>query len=309
MAAKVYNRGLGRVAQGRLSELGLSVNVSGRVYERATGRFASFETVSEGLESLNLTGRQAVLATTIKNKIRPKRLQPKFAKPTRGMFTINYTKDFAGKLSDANAAAQSFDLIQKNRVFITNLLMADLVKLLPLLQEVIRARAQQIVQSVVYDSEVEVIYYTQSGKPRDSHWSDYEPTGHLMMAVVHGIRVEGLTLTVQIDDDLAPYWLWVERGHRVILPGGDEPGIFVVGRPFVDKIYREINRFLATEIGPLIHQHYKGVIREIGQAALQSRGIGSKFVENFPSRGYGNVEGKLGGTLPSAFNRFVGLRR
>lgn len=307
----IRERKLGRASHDLLAAHGFGVNTKGRVYERATGRFASFETVQGSLQSLSLDSVPAkALVTRITNKLEPKRLKVKNPERVRGMFDIIYTQDYAGNLSDAYGEAEAFSLVQRNRTFITGLLAEELQRLLPMIRDALRAYAQSIMQDTVYDSEVEVIYYNQPGKPRESNWPEYERTGNLMMAVVHGIEVVGTSIQFHIDDNLAPYWLWVERGHRVILPGGDEPGIFVVGRPFIDQIYEAINNYLMYELAPLVKSYFASIVQEVGRSVLtHHHTLGPRNIEYFPSRGYGNTQGKFGGGAPSMFNRMMGLRK
>lgn len=236
----------------------------------------------------------------------------------RGQFiSIELFDDFWGALATVQSPEERFGVFMRQRALISNV-VSDAFKeyfagLVPLLREVVKG----IVKEQIYDTEADVIKYFQGGKPRmsasesrelsDHPWPEYKPSFALLNAYLDGIQWDGNTITVGVNTAAAPYWLWVERGHRVFFPqkkGEDvfimESGTFVVGRPVLALIQQAVDNFMvaaAQEFTNSVASEIPGAIAEwVVQDSRTQRDAYVPLVKNAPSYGYGR-----------RFEKYVGL--
>lgn len=124
-----------------------------------------------------------------------------------------------------------------------------IAQLLNTLKEQLVAEAVSIVDTMVYNTPAEVIrgtlkYITAEQEFGLKEWQ----RGWLREAVRGGIVIDGNSIVIGIDEKLAPYWFFVEHGHRVVLPGGIVTNSFVLGRPFFRAIKMSAEEMLNSAI-------------------------------------------------------------
>jgi hypothetical protein len=171
-------------------------------------------------------------------------------------------------------------------------------------------------EEMVYNGEpVGVTYYNaqKGGKVGSSsegefnYWPPYVQTQDLMNSVLDAIQLDGFTIAFHVEN-LVPYWLWVDKGHRVIYPDPNtgelvEPGTFVMARPFQERIQSEVEQLMETlmfsmrGVGTQLVQSIKQWVLtgSITAAAVAS---GNMYPVKYPPpMGYG-----------AKFNKWVGIQ-
>lgn len=140
--------------------------------------------------------------------------------------------EISGTLDRANFATKAIASFNPN-------IRLNLFTELEWLISSIRDEAAAIVQRRVYETPAETMRFT--GGNLDYSFTVYKGKNDkreyfLMEAVQSGIKLIGNSIEIGIDENIAPYWRFVDRGHRVVLPGGVEVNSFVQPRPFLEEI-------------------------------------------------------------------------
>lgn len=133
--------------------------------------------------------------------------------------------------------------------------------------------AMEIVDKQIYETKPRLrrykpkkIYKTFNERNGNVNFFNKPRTFNLRRAVVQGIRYENGTLIIGINDSLAPYWVYVEHGHKVVIPRYNrrtrtvvpwEPGTFVEGRPFMNRIRQAIQHFIKERVLPVLNAYLK----------------------------------------------------
>lgn len=209
---------------------------------------------------------------------------------------------------------QRMQMVTNSKMFIQEKL-GSLSKrqIMPYLRDVFRSIAREIMEQMIYnDNPVPVIYYDveKGGRTSQDHiFPDYDRTERLLDAVLEGITVNGLMVDFQVREDIAPYWYWVDRGHRVFLPDGKggsrEVGTWVVGRPFREAIVNAFNQVMRALVLGQTRGQFAGVVERLGQWVMVGDGNegtraiapGSFAVKHYPKGGYGTAFFKRVGVL------------
>lgn len=287
---------------------GFKVNTVGQVYHADSGQYVGMAELSEELSINALSARAQLVAGEIvaAAKLNAAGIRVQQPKNVKGMFSVSIPTGYDATIYRWSGRAKAAQMLVQNRAFATGLLYADLLKLEVIIKHEIQRRAVEIVNSMVYDAEVETVKYAQPGKPKESNWPKYDRTFNLRKAVEKGVIGIGHNISFQIDESLAPYWIWVDRGHRVVTKSG-ETGVFVVGRPFTDEISAMIREFVETEIIPLIQAYSQSIVHEIASEMIglpehERIAMNPLRVKNIPARGYGARPGF------KQFYRYVGTR-
>lgn len=277
-----------------------------------TGRAASYKDVAAAVAKIGggAEGLSRRIIAALDAKVPASKIASAKHVNYKGViFNLSVPVSTAKGMLMAAQSASRIELVTKQRAFIANEIHVDKDRLLPHLQSVLQTLVGQIMDETIYDQdEVDVIYYDVDvgGRlDREKKFPKYNRTGALRDAAVEGVRIEGDTIHWSIDESFAPYWLWVDQGHRVFIPDGQggttEIGQWIVGRKFTSKIERAIAQ-IADNLTGVLRQRYKGVINSLGAWALhgtQYMSASNYEVANYPD--------EFGG-YTKAFYQWVGVR-
>lgn len=246
-----------------------------------TGYAASYSDVAEAVAKIQAGAKElaAEIITQLEAKTPATKL--KITKPFEDngkMFTMRVSAPAVISMQNSRDAAKRMEVISRSRSFVMTEVRSDMSRILPHLQSTLRMMIENIMDEMVYDAEdVEVIYYDPEMGGRLG--TGYEgrtkrQSGNLKRAAIEGLRLTGTEISWEIDDNIAPYWLWVDQGHRVFLPDGEggtrEIGVWVRGRKFVHKIEMALKQ-VSDSLTAVMNHKYKGVVTAIGQWVLHGK--------------------------------------
>lgn len=258
-----------QIVQMRMSQSGYTSSL--------TGQFIKRSEVQSLLDHLNSSSTPSGFWGR-ENKYKPSNKE----KGQRITFQVH--GDLEGMIPRLNVLIEESYIVGKFLEGEVNLLLNAHV---PKLQEVIAQR----IRRNVYKTPVTLIYYLIRGKPREQH--EYQPgvyarTFNLLRAFTEGITVNGTQLNVGINEQLAPYWMWVEKGHRVYF-GDEEVGTFVQGRPFKDDVRRDVQEYIQGVLVPDINTLLGNAASQLTSWVANGKPmqLDPKLVKHIPAFGYG----------------------
>jgi len=184
-------------------------------------------------------------------------------------------------------------LLNANSSLIINAMNLDIAPLLRGMQAELKNIAITSVTKNVYIVKPEIIHYGayvdwDEGSPTQ-HFLTTERTDALRLMVAQGVRIdiEGARaeLIVDFDERLAPYWIWVEKGHRVVMPGGYEPGTIVGPRPFVEQLFQDLYNYVSIRMEETITRYGATVVQAVGDWLLGYgyRALSKRSIRTQPS--------------------------
>ncbi|MFA5714214.1 MAG: hypothetical protein WC998_00555 [Candidatus Paceibacterota bacterium] len=162
------------------------------------------------------------------------------AVPVQVSETLNYVEETIEKA----------EFLMQHVQELANIAEAEFNRMLPSILEEINDIAQRVISERVYMKEPEITRYISRENIKstiNSAFFDRSRTYNLMQSVVAHL-VGANKIVVDIDESMCPYWLWVEKGHRVVMPFGVEVGTFVGERPFINEVRMEIQKYLSTVV-------------------------------------------------------------
>lgn len=235
-------------------------------------------------------------------------------------FDFAFPAGFFGELSKAKGAVRRFGIVMRERTVISNVLSDEIEEWGKRQIPEIKAIIAGVIEERVYNKEVELIRYFKRGKPHEPSPNQFRGldeggrTGNLLRAFTEGVKATSFGISFGVDESFAPYWLWVEKGHRVIMPTpiGDgtyvmmETGTFVKGRPFVEEIEVKVQEYLNRLLGNFTVQVAARATDAIAQWVANGEGgkgrlfeyeLGAKTVKYFPRMGYGDEFAKYVGLI------------
>lgn len=232
--------------------------------------------------------------------------------PKKGgkIFQFEFPVGFFGELSKWRRAERRFGIFMRTRTAISNVASSYFRRYMQQQIPQIKAVIAAVIQDRVYDQDVELIRYKKRGKPSDFRDNSKSKRSYnLLKAFTEGVVVSPTGVSFGVNESLAPYWLWVEKGHRVILPMENaqgetimvETGTFVKGRPFVNEIDVAVQEYLnymmedfAENVAARIPSAIAHWIVEDGDSR-EVEGM-TKAVKYYPKMGYG-----------AEFDKYVGI--
>lgn len=226
-----------------------------------------------------------------------------------GAFFIEIPKDIEVKIGDLGAITGRMEVVIQRQTFVSGIMQSAVPLLVTRHVPAMRQIVEGVIRSNVYNTPAQITRYGtfEAGLPTETG-EDYNRTYNLLYMFMSGFRHYVRGVKFEIDNSLAPYWLWVEKGHRVVLPDGTEPGTFVGERPFVDQYKDRLNAYIDNVIMPEITR-YMSVMRDvIGVWTLYGeeykKYLGAVSVSKFPH----HFQISEGDYRSPEFYRFVGVR-
>lgn len=142
----------------------------------------------------------------------------------------------------------------------------------------LRAAVAAKIDELIYNTPAKVIRKNARGAWRQvfPKWRKVR-TGNLKFAVMRGITYINGELEIGIDASIAPYYVWVEKGHRVVVPqsikvtGGGyrrvlrDTGTRVMGRSFMREVMLEAKRVFDADILPVLIMFAKDMWSSVGE--------------------------------------------
>lgn len=181
-------------------------------------------------------------------------------------------------------------LFSQNASLIVNAMNVDIEGLLQKLQYDIQDVAYTSVTRHVYNVKPEIIRYqsAETVQPNSKFFAKNR-TDELRLSAMTAVRfdIAGAKAELVVDlTDLAPHWIWVEKGHRVVFPGGVETGTIVGPRPFVEQLMRDVYAYVSTRMVTVIEEYGALVTQRISDwvAGTGFRNVTPERIKTTPSK-------------------------
>lgn len=216
-------------------------------------------------------------------------------------FQLNIPSGFAGELSHAASTYDRFFLIMRSTTVLSKICNLELENYVESSLDELRQTITSILKSRVYNKQVMVRRLTDDGYTRSKVRPRQYRTYNLLRAFTTGISIDSaksssgeLGVSYGINEAMAPYWLWVEKGHEVANKYG-RTGTFVEGRPFVKEVFYAVEKFFDAKLREFYNDDMIKLTKSLGSWVVgKDVDLSEKFIKNWPSGGYDNFLSKWG---------------
>jgi hypothetical protein len=214
---------------------------------------------------------------------------PLVAGRSTGVFTLEIPQGISGTIGEIGTIVGRMEAVIKQQTFVTGVMNSYVGVLVGRHIPTMRTIIQQVIEKNVYSTPARITRYGANAKQGEGHTSmdKYIRTYNMLYAFMSGFQHYASGVKFELNSDLAPYWLYVEEGHQVILPDGTEPGIFVNPRHFVDEYKDKLNMYIDSVVIPQISTYMNAVRDMLGAWTLWGNSYtqfaGNYSVKNYPS--------------------------
>lgn len=223
-----------------------------------------------------------------------------------GMFTLEIPQEIIGQIGDLGRVTARMEAVVAQTHVISGIMQGYVGQLVTRHIPTMRFIIEDVIRKNVYDTPAQITRYKGGEGKSTVTGQDYIRTYNLLYAFMSGFQHWTGGVKFVFNESLAPYWLWVEEGHRVVLPDGREPGIWIHERNFVEEYKEALNKYIDNVIIPQIYSYMSAVRDIIGTWTLwgekYKQMAGGEYVKNYP----GMYEVSAGDYRSPEFYRSVG---